>query len=75
MSRTFIVTEVETRTWRVEIKDEEVERILGLPLPMTADEEHLELCAADFISEPDPERGTITLLSAKIASETEEVER
>ncbi len=74
MTRTFIVTETETRTWRVEINDETVKAILGFKMPLSTPEEHLECSAADFISEPDPERGTITLLSADTTCNVEEPE-
>ena len=72
MTRTFIVTETETRVWRVEIADEEVERILGRKMPISTPEEELVCSVCDFISEPDPERGTITLLSHKSIAETVE---
>ena len=75
MSRTFIVTETETRVWRVEITDEEAERVLGFSLPISTPEDSLACSAADFTSEPDPERATVTLLSAKTTCETEEAER
>ena len=71
MSRTFIVTEIVTRIWRVEMSDEETGRILSNAAG-TFGEKELELCAADFISEPGPERGTITLLSHKSLAETVE---
>ena len=72
MSKTFIVTETETRVWRVEIRDETVKAILACSPPITGDEEHLKLSAADFIDEPDPERGTITLLSSDGTCKIEE---
>lgn len=73
MSRTFIVKEVQTRTWRVEFTDQELKRLVGGALPLNDDElDYVKLSAADFIDEPDPERGTITLLSAGTTVETDE---